>query len=142
MSSILDAEEETNCLDLTFTQRMMGFVGTAVIGVFSGILSIFAIGLLRIRKFSILFAIFNLMLISSTGFLIGFKRQFNSLFSKKRIYATIGMFIGMVITMTFALKWRSLVGVIIGFLIEGISFAYYALSYLPFGREIFSRIFI
>ena len=142
MSLLLDSEEETNCLELTFTQRIMGFAGTAVIGLFSGILSIFAIGLLRIRKFSILFTVFNLMLISSTGFLIGFKRQFNSLFSKKRIFATIGMFAGMLITIIFALKFRSLFGAIIGFLIEGVSFAYYALSYLPYGKEIFSKLFI
>lgn len=145
MSSFFDMSsyesEDGECLDLTFTQRVMGFVATAIIGVFSGILSIVAISLLRIRKFTLLFAIFNMMILSSTGFLFGFKRQIRSMLEAKRIYAAIGMFFGMFTTILFAMKYKRLVGVIIGFLIEVVSFSYYALSYLPMGTALFHKCF-
>lgn len=141
--SLLDdfEQDEGEWFELTLTQRLLGCVGTSVIGIFSGVLSLIAIGLLRIRKFSILFAIFNLMIISSTGFIVGFKNQLRFLMEKKRIYATFGMLFGFLITIVFALKLRKLSGAIIGVVVEGISFVYYALSYLPFGKQIFKKIF-
>lgn len=145
MSALLDMtgyeNEDGECLDLTFTQRLMGFAATSIIGIFSGILSIIAISLIRIRKFSLLFAIFNLMTLSSTGFLFGFKKQLRSMFEAKRIYAAIGMIFGMFTTFMFAMKWKKLIGVIIGFLIEVVSFSYYALSYLPMGTTLFHKCF-
>ena len=81
------------------------------------------------------------MIISSTGFIVGFKNQLRSLMEKKRIYATFGMLFGFLITIVFALKLRKLSGAIIGVVVEGISFVYYALSYLPFGKQIFKKIF-
>lgn len=145
MSALLDMSgyesEEGECLDLTFTQRLMGFGATAIIGIFSGVLSLIAISLLRIRKFSLLFAIFNLMTLSSTGFLFGFKKQLRSMFEAKRIYAAIGMLFGMITTFLFAMKYKKLIGVIIGFLIEVVSFSYYALSYLPMGTTLFHKCF-
>jgi hypothetical protein len=146
MTSLLDFayerdEEDQDWLELTFTQRVIGFATTALLGVFSGFLSILAISLFRLRKFGILFSIFNVMIILSTGFLIGFKKQFKSLFEAKRYFATAGMFLGLSITMVFAFKWKRLVGVIFGFCVEFVSFAYYALSYLPWGPQVFQKCF-
>ena len=125
MTSILDfafqQEQDESCFKLTWSQRMLGFAGTAIIGLFSGILSLIAIGLLRIRKFAILFAICNMMVLSSTGFLIGFQKQIKSLFEQKRYIATIGMAIGITITMLSAFMWKKLVLVVIGFIIEFLS---------------------
>jgi hypothetical protein len=62
MSALIDVAmegEDTGCFELTFTQRMLGFAATALLGLFSGVLSLVAISLLRIRKFGVLFAIFN-----------------------------------------------------------------------------------
>ncbi|OHT12578.1 Vesicle transport protein SFT2B [Tritrichomonas foetus] len=137
----LEDDEQNAYFNLTIKQRIIGFAVTAGLGLFSGILSIFAITLLRIRKFSLLFAICNLMILSSTGFVVGFKRQFKSLTDPKRVYSAIGMLVGMVTTFLFAMKWKYLVGVLIGFLIEVISFAYYALSYLPMGTTLFHKCF-
>jgi hypothetical protein len=144
MSGLLDVvieDQNNDYFNLTFTQRMLGFATAAILGLFSGFLSIVAIALLRIRKFGILFSIFNLMLLASTGFLLGFKKQLSSIFEQKRYIAGIGMFLGMAVTFFFAFKWRLLIGVIVGFAIEFTSFAYYALSYLPWGTQIFRRCF-
>jgi hypothetical protein len=94
MTGLLDMayrSDDKECFGLTFIQRMIGFAVTTLIGMFSTFLSIVAISLLRIRKFSLLFAICNLMILSSTGFLIGFKRQFKSLCEQKQWIASIGM---------------------------------------------------
>lgn len=133
--------EDGDCFQLTLSQRILGFIGCALIGMFSGVLSIFAIALLRIRKFSLLFAIFNLMVLSSTGFLIGFKKQFRSLTDRKRILACIGMFSGMILTFISAFRWKILIGVILGFSIEVVSFIYYAFSILPMGTTLFHKLF-
>jgi hypothetical protein len=140
MSGLIDVaieDQDTDYFNLTFTQRMLGFGVTALLGLFAGCLSMFAIALLRIRKFGILFAIFNAMLLASTGFLIGFKKQSRSICEQKRYLAGIGMFAGMAVTFLFAFKWNLLIGVVVGFAMEFTSFAYYALSYLPFGAQIF-----
>jgi hypothetical protein len=144
MEGLLDVAmegDDVGCFELTFTQRMLGFGVTALLGIFSGLLSLVAITLLRVRKFGVLFAIFNCMILSSTGFLIGFKKQFQSLFERKRHLASLGMLLGISITFFFAFKKKLLIGVIVGFLIDFISFAYYALSYLPCGAQIFHRCF-
>ena len=137
----LDGEDNDNSCGLTATQRLIGFFVTAFLGMFSGFLSLIAIGLLRIRKFGILFAICNMMVIASTGMLVGFKKQMRSLFEQKRYVATIGMCVGMTITMFFAFRWKKLIGVLLGIIIEFVSFSYYALSYIPYGRQCFHRIF-
>lgn len=144
MSALLDyvlegSQENDDLCGLTRVQRFMGFLATALIGMFAGILSIVAIALLRIRKFGILFAICNMCVLSSTGFLIGFKRQLQLLFEQKRYIASIGMFVGMCTTMLFAFKWKMLIGVIVGIIIEFLSFVYYALSYVPYGQQCFRR---
>ena len=146
MSAILDMfanyeSEEKDCFNLSLTERLIGLLVTATLGIFSGFLSIFAIALLRVRKFCILFAIFNLMTLFSTAFIVGFKRQLNSLTERKRIYAAIGMIVGMLITFIFAFKFKILTGIIFGFLIELVSFIYYILSYVPMGTALFHKCF-
>jgi hypothetical protein len=144
MAALLDMAYRNGdqaCFELSFTQRMIGFAVTTLIGLFSGFLAVIAIPLLRIRKFSLLFSICNLMILSSTGFLIGFKRQLKSLCERKRWIASIGMFAGMTITFLFALRWRKFLGVLLGVVVEFVSFSYYALSYVPWGSDIFHRCF-
>jgi hypothetical protein len=144
MESLLDIgvqEGNGEGFELTFLQRMLGFGATAIIGLFSGALSLIAMALLRIRKFTILFAICNCMILSSTGFLIGFKKQLRSLCERKRWIGSIGMLGGILITFFFAFTKKSLLGVTVGFVIDFTSFAYYALSYLPWGTQVFHRIF-
>jgi hypothetical protein len=142
MSGLLDyvftpEEQEDDCFQLSLTQRVIGFASAALIGAFAGFLSLIAISVLRLRKFGLLFGIFNVMVILSTGFLIGFKKQLKSLTERNRIKAAIGMALGLCIAILFAFKWKRLIGVVLGFCIEFMSFAYYALSYLPSSDQIY-----
>ena len=144
MSALLDYvlegnQENDDLCGLTRVQRFIGFAATAVIGMFAGVLSIIAIALLRIRKFGILFTICNICVLSSTGFVVGFKRQLQLLFEQKRYVASIGMFVGMSTTLMFAFKWKRLIGVVLGIVVEFVSFLYYALSYVPYGQQCFRR---
>jgi hypothetical protein len=132
-------EPEDDCFQFTLTQRVLGFATTALIGGFASFLSLIAISVLRVRKFGLLFAIFNLTVILSTGFLVGFRKQLKSLTEKKRAPAALGMLIGLSITIFFAFKWKKLIGVVLGFSIAFRSFAYSALSYLPWGDRILQK---
>ncbi|EAY15604.1 hypothetical protein TVAG_208830 [Trichomonas vaginalis G3] len=138
---LISEPEEKDCLNLSWKERIVASIVCGFFSFFAGTMSIFAIALLRIRKFAILFAIMNLMLFLSLGFIITFKKLFSSLFQKDRKYAAIGLFVGMFITMFFAFGKVRLIGVIIGFVLEFVSFIYVALSYLPLGRELFAKIF-
>jgi len=133
-------EDDGGCFELTTTQKIIAFAVCAFFALFSGVFAVISISLLRIRKFSLLFCIMNIMIFSSIGFLVGFKKQIKSLFQKKRALASVAMIAGIVITMIFSFKWRSLIGVIVGFLIEFVSFLYYALSYIPYGDTLFHKL--
>ena len=137
----LDGEDSENTCGLTKTQRFIGFAVTAFLGIFSGFLAIIAIALLRIKKFGILFSICNIMIMSSTGLLVGFKKQLKSMKEQNRYIAAIGMIVGIMTTLLFAFRWKKRIGVVVGVIVEFVSFLYYALSYVPFGRQCFTRVF-
>jgi hypothetical protein len=143
MSALLNVAlegEDEECFKLTWTQKLLGFAATALLGLFSGFLALIAIALLRIRRFGILFSFCNCMILASTGFLIGFRRQAQSLCERKRYLASIGMIVGIGLTFFSASRKKPLLGVIVGFLIDFTSFACYALSYLPCGDRIIRRV--
>lgn len=138
---LTNESEGSDCFNLSWMERMIGAAVCGFFSFFAGTVSIMAIALLRIRKFALLFAIMNIMLFLSLGFLIGFKKLLSSLTTKERRIAAITMFLGMFITMFFAFGKTRLIGVILGFIIEFISFVFIALSYVPMGRALFQKIF-
>jgi hypothetical protein len=111
-----------------------------MIGVFSVILSLIALALLRIRTFTILFAMCNCMIRASTVFFIGFQTPLVLLFERKRWIGSICMLGGSDYTF-LRIHEKSLIGVIMGFVIDFTSFAYYTLPYLPWGTQMFHQIF-
>lgn len=136
----LQDTEDDSCLHLSKTESIIASVACGAFAFLSGLFSIIAISLLRVRKFSILFSVMNIMIFVSLGFLIGFKKVLGSLFQKKRALATGIMIIGMLITLFFALFYRFFIGVILGIIIEFLAFVYFLLSYIPMGEAIFHKL--
>ena len=139
--NLTSEQESEKCCGLSWTERLIAFACCSFFALFAGIVSIAAISLLRIRKFALLFTIMNIMLFSALSFLVGIKKQLSSLFVPKRLISSILMIIGIILTLFFAFVYKTLIGVIIGFLIEFVSFCYYALSYIPMGSALFHKIF-
>ena len=139
--NLTSEQESEKCCGLGWTERIIAFACCSFFALFAGIVSIAAISLLRIRKFAVLFMIMNIMLIAALNFLVGIKKQLSSLLQPKRLISSSGMFIGIILTIIFAFVKKTLIGVIIGFVIEFVSFCYYALSYLPMGAALFHKIF-
>ena len=128
--------------ELSKTQRLIAGVVCFLIGVFSIILALISIFLVRVRKFSLLFSISNLMFFVSIGFIVGFKTQFSSIKEKNRYIAFSVLIISMLLTFVFGIAKRNFFGILICIIIEIISFLYYSLSYVPWlGTKILSHLF-
>ena len=133
----LTGTEEQGFLHLSRTERFIAAGICALCAVTAGILSIVAIFILNMRKFVVLFTVSSLLYVISLSLLIGFKKICASCFDKKRIYSGVGMMTGMFIVLFFGLVKKWIILSIIGFVIEFISFVYYALSFIPGGEQIF-----
>lgn len=136
-------EEDFENIDihqLTWTQRIILSVVFGLFSFLSGFLSFFAVMLLRIRKFSILFTIMNISMFLSIGFLIGFKKNFSFLFKEKRFFSSIGMLFGIVVTLYFGIKKRNFIGCLLGFILEFGCFIFSIFSILPYGEKLLYKL--
>ena len=133
----LTETEDQGFFHLSRTERFIAAGICALCGLTAGILSIVAIFILNMRKFVVLFTLSSLLYLISLCLLIGFKRICSSFVDKKRIYSGAGMFTGMLIVLFFGLVKKWFILSIVGFIIEFISFVYYALSFIPGGEQLF-----
>ena len=155
MESLLGSEaagkvltKDTLCPSLTVKQRIYGFLGCFIFGMILSFLSIGGIfgALMNPIRFAIIYSLGNLCSLGSTMFLIGPMRQLKRMFKKTRYVASI-LFLGSLIaTLVFAIgfyekkkKWHKLV--LIGLMIcQFCALFWYTLSWIPFGRKIFTKI--
>lgn len=121
---------------LSWSTRIQGFVICFVLGfVFSIIGSI----LLALPKGLMLFALFytlgNVMSMSSTCFLMGPWKQLKKMFNETRLFATIGVFAFMLLTLLSALWWKKRVLAILFCICQFLAMTWYSLSYIPYARD-------
>lgn len=133
----MTAPQDDGCFSLTYTERLIGFGITGVCGLVAGILSVVAVFILNMRKFVVLFTLSSILYLISLCLLIGFKRICSSFTDPKRIYSALGMLGGTIITLYFGLFKKWIILSIVGFLIEFVSFIYYALTFIPGGERLF-----
>lgn len=94
------------------------------------------------HKFAAAFTVGNLLAICSTWFLVGPKAQLASMFSPGRIIAASVYVCSLVVTLFAAFfggKLRYIL-VIIAIVAQVLSLCWYALSYVPYGRQMVSRV--
>ena len=97
VSSIMGGGEDSEpmCPEMSYTNRMYGFASCFVIGWCISALAVFAISSGNAGDFAALYTLGNLCAMSSTGFLIGPKRQCKNMWKPVRIVATC-MYLGMI----------------------------------------------
>jgi len=131
VSQALDASS------LSMGTRIKGFGACFGIGVLVCILGSLTLALnpLNIKLFAGLYTIGNLMAIGSTLFLMGPMKQFQNMFAKTRVVATIVMLVALVLTLCSAFWWKKGVLALMFVVIQFLAMTWYAISYIPYARD-------
>ena len=144
ISSVTGASTENPCPflpEMTYRQRIMGFLLFFVLGSAASMISTMYVPLIVIRpsKFAIPYTVGNLMSIGSTGFLVGPWRQVKSMFDSTRMVGSLIFLTSMVGTLYFAFVLKSAVGVLTCVIIQFAAYLWYVASYIPFGRSMMKK---
>lgn len=148
MAEILDqatdifplTEPDDSCLHLSYSERLIGFGITGICGIFAGILSIISLFILNLRKFAVLFTLSTVSFFASLALLVGLKSILKSCSNKKRMYSSLILVVSIILTLLFGVVKRWIIMSIISFVVEILSFLYFALSYIPGGDKLFHLI--
>lgn len=131
----------THVLMFSFGFSLIGFGICLASGIFFTVLSTLMLPLIVIKphKFAVAYSIGNLLMMASTIFLVGPKRQCQNMFTGHRAMASSAYFGSMVGTIYAAMGLRIYLLVLVFIGIQFVALVWYALSYIPFGRQIASR---
>ncbi|KAI1307709.1 Vesicle transport protein SFT2A [Halotydeus destructor] len=129
-------DQFTDVSSLSWSTRIQGFVICFVLGF---LLSIIGSMLLVLPKGLLLFALFytlgNVLSMASTMFLMGPWKQLKKMFNETRLFATIGVFFFMAMTLVAAVVWRKRMLSIVFLICQFLSMTWYSLSYIPYARD-------
>jgi hypothetical protein len=134
-------ENPCPCIELTYKQRVFGFILFFVLGGISSGISTMYVPMIVIKpsKFAIPYTVGNLMSMGSTGFLVGAGRQCKTMFDSTRRQASSVFFVSMFATLYFAFVRKSGIGTIVFVIIQLMAYAWYIASYIPFGRALLKK---
>lgn len=136
-------EENELCPSLSLQQRIIAFGICVAVGFVLGILAwmtLFKVIAGKPYSFAICFSLANVVSIAGSGFLVGFKRQFKSMFAKKRWVTTTIYLSALVMTLICALVFKSALLTLLFLVIEMCAYVWYVLSYLPFAQKLAIRL--
>jgi len=126
---------------LTLQQRAIGFCICIALGLLLSLLStifIFSV-ILHPARFAFIYTSGNVVMLMSTGFLIGPCRQIKSMFACTRFVATLIFLGAMAFTLVAAFKWKVGLLCLLGVIIQFFALIWYTLSYIPGARFLVGR---
>lgn len=123
---------------LSYKQRFYGFITCVTISLLCLIITSLGMILLFITPgvFAFVYTLSNIVLLLSTGFLIGFIRQAKYMLKKKRIIATILFVLAMIITLVVTFTTANGILIIVCVIIQMIAYIWYIMSYVPYARAL------
>jgi len=100
------------------------------------IVSIFSIAaiVLHPSRFAVPYTLGNLLLVLSTGFLVGPMRQLRMCLNPTRLIASIVFVLALIFTFVAAFVLKSEILVLVAVIIQFCALIWYSLSYIPFAR--------
>ena len=90
----------------------------------------------NLRTFAILYVIGNVIALVATGFLLGPAAQCKKMWAETRRFSTAFYLIMLIVVLVVALTKQHIALVLFVLFIQILAGAWYALSYIPFGRKI------
>ena len=132
-------ERNNSCCStsLSYKQRIFGFVFCFTMGLFIQFLSIGStLGLLlgETYKFSVLYTLGNIFSIGGTMFLIGPLEHLKKMMETTRIIVSLIYMNSIIMTLISVFYFHSKKWTLIFLIIQFLSYTWYCLSYIPFGR--------
>ena len=141
--------KDSMCPTLTVKQRIYGFVICFSLGCIISWLSVAGVlgAFKNPKKYALLFSFANLLSLGATFFLVGPQSQWKKMMKKTRMLISIVLLASLIATIIFGgflydkdKKWHKLL-IIVLMIIQEVSLFWYSLSFIPFGRTIFKKIF-
>mmetsp|Transcript_77298 Transcript_77298/g.151662 ORF Transcript_77298/g.151662 Transcript_77298/m.151662 type:complete len:233 (+) Transcript_77298:90-788(+) len=145
LNKIPGFEEEPACAkmcpQLTYQQRLIGFVASASLGWTLSIIGTLILfggtSAANIRIFIVFYVLGNVIALCSTGFLLGPRAQCTKMWAITRRWSTAFYLAMLVIVFAVAVSGQNIFLILFLLVIEIMAGAWYSLSYVPFGRKIF-----
>lgn len=131
------AAQFSQATSMSYTTRMYGFIGCFLLGALITFASIFAIGDIKTNpsKFAVLYSLGNIVVLCSTCFLWGCLDQIKGMFDPVRVVATVVYLISICLTVYLAATSAGVAAIIVCMIVQFLAGLYYALTYIPYGRE-------
>jgi len=126
-------DEVSSRLQLSFTKRIIAFLGFFGLGVaflFFATFSIFSP-----HSFAKLYTFGNLFILGSTFFLVGPMRQIKSMCAPGRWLSSSIYFVAMFATLYAALSLESLILTLVMMIVQVSAAVWYGASYIPFAQD-------
>ncbi|KAJ3107363.1 Vesicle transport protein [Phlyctochytrium planicorne] len=127
---------------LTRTQRFYGFGICFGVGFLISILSSISLFFGNVAGFALLYTLGNVVSLLSTGFLVGFLKQFKKMFDSVRIVATLIFLVSMILTIVVAVLLQGpggLMLVILCCVFQYLALFWYSASYIPFLQDLIKK---
>lgn len=130
-------------MSLSWSNRIRGFVVCFVFGVLCSLMgsAFLAIPFKGKKLFAVFYTFGNILSLASTCFLMGPCNQCKKMFAETRIFATIIVFVCIILTFLSAFWWDKTGLAILFCIFQFISLTWYSLSYIPFARDAVKRCF-
>jgi len=135
------AEYVEEAMTMSYRNRLIAFVICLASGVFFTALSTLMLPMIVIKphKFAVSYSLGNLLMLGSTAFLVGPKKQLQNMCQGHRALASSCYIAAMFGTLYSALFLRISLMVIVCICIQFSALVWYSLSYIPFGRQLAAR---
>jgi vacuolar-type H+-ATPase subunit I/STV1 len=132
----LSSNDSGQCMkDLTWTQRMQGFLVLLSMALFTTLMSWFALGMGNYWKYSALSSLGSILSMLSTIIVMGPSAQLAYMFDEYRFNASV-LYIGSLFIAFFvAIIFHSVLLCVLCGLLQYAALVWYSLSYVPYGRE-------
>ncbi|KAL4488939.1 hypothetical protein ABPG72_005726 [Tetrahymena utriculariae] len=124
---------------LSLKERLLGFGMCFILGTLISFLS-FLPGK-SLYATATLYSIGNVISITGTAFLVGFQRQLKNMKDKTRLVTTLVFLSSLTMTFVSVFVFKMKILVLIFVVIQFLSYFWYTLSYIPFGRVILAKCF-
>merc|ERR1711953_58311 len=135
ITEVAGGENSSLCPSMGFKDRMIGFGVCTGIGILLSIGGSINIFLGNLKGFAILYTFGTLCAICGTGFLRGPVKQIKAMADPNRLVAVLIMLVMIVLTILSATVWANGILCIIFCILQFLSYCWYCLSFIPYGRE-------
>ncbi|CAD6575460.1 MAG: hypothetical protein TREMPRED_001426 [Tremellales sp. Tagirdzhanova-0007] len=119
------------CLSECVNEHELGFVGGLAVSLVGAILLFLG----ATGAFATLFGVGSILSLVGTGFLVGFKKQLETMFKPVRIVATLLLFASIVMTFVSAFVLPTILCIVF-VIVQYLAFLWYSLSYIPYARTL------